>query len=326
MKILVTGSTGHLGEGLVRQLSSVGHETIGIDLKASNFSDHLGSILDRKLVQSIMPGVDVVMHTATLHKPHLVTHSKSEFLEVNVQGTLVLLEEAVRAGVKSFIFTSTTSTFGTAMHPGDSDPAIWVTEDLVPIPKNIYGITKIAAEQLCALFHKDFNLPCIILRTSRFFAEADDNPDLRNNYLDVNIKANEYLYRRVDVEDVVSAHILAMEKAADIGFGKYIISATTPFKHEDTIALQQNASSVISRLFPDFEALYQKNGWLMFPAIGRVYDSSLAQRELGWMPKYDFRHVLNCLKAGKDYRSAFGLSIKQKGYHDQTFEDGPYPV
>jgi UDP-glucose 4-epimerase len=176
-----------------------------------------------------MKGVDAVLHTASLHKPHVITRSLQDFVDTNITGTLNLLEEAASAGVQSFVFTSTTSAFGGALTPPAGAPAVWVTEDGTSVPKNIYGVTKTAAEDLCELFHRDRGLACLILRTSRFFPEEDDCEATRQAYDDYNVKANEYLYRRVDLEDVVSAHLIALERAPSIGFGRYIIGATTPF-------------------------------------------------------------------------------------------------
>jgi hypothetical protein len=73
-----------------------------------------------------MAGVDTVLHTATLHKPHVITHSRRSFVETNITGTLTLLEEATLAGVGAFVFTSTTSAFGGALHPPAAAPAVWV--------------------------------------------------------------------------------------------------------------------------------------------------------------------------------------------------------
>ena len=112
MKILVTGSNGHLGEALVRTLRETGHEVVGLDLAASAFTDHPGSITDRAHVRGGMRGVAAVLHTATRHKPHVATHSRQDFVETNISGTLNLLEEAAAAGGRAFVFTSTTSTFG----------------------------------------------------------------------------------------------------------------------------------------------------------------------------------------------------------------------
>jgi UDP-glucose 4-epimerase len=179
MKILVTGSSGHLGEALIRTLKATNREVVGLDIVPSAFTEKIGSITERDDVRSAVKGIDAILHTATLHKPHVATHSRQDFVDTNITGTLNLLEEAVSAGVQSFIFTSTTSTFGDALVPSAESPAAWITEDTVPIPKNIYGVTKTAAEALCELFYRNNGLPCLILRTSRFFPEVDDRKEVR---------------------------------------------------------------------------------------------------------------------------------------------------
>ncbi|MGE5221686.1 MAG: NAD-dependent epimerase/dehydratase family protein [Omnitrophica WOR_2 bacterium] len=326
MKILVTGSAGHLGEALVRQLKDADHEVTGIDILRSDFTDKTGSIIDREFIRQSMNGAEAVLHAASLHKPHVGTHSKQSFVDVNITGTLTLLEEAVRAGVSTFIFTSTTSVFGAALTPPEGAPAAWITEEVLPVPKNIYGVTKLAAENLCELFHRDHRLACLILRTSRFFPEEDDQPALREAYEDGNIKANEFLYRRADITDVVSAHLLAIEKAASIGFGRYILSATTPFLPEDLPYLRDHAPQVLKKRVPEYEEEYARRGWKMFPGIDRVYVNERARSDLGWQPVYDFRYVLDRLKAGEDPRSPLARLVGSKGYHARKFSGGPYPV
>jgi UDP-glucose 4-epimerase len=317
MKILVTGSSGHLGEALMRVLRDQGKEVLGIDLLASPFTDQTGSIADKNFVRRNMQGITHVLHTATLHKPHVATHENQQFIDTNITGTLNLLEASVENNVRSFIFTSTTSTFGDALTPGPDNAAAWITEDVVPIPKNIYGVTKTAAEDLCQLFFRNHKLPCLVLKTSRFFPEEDDDNLIVTSYADSNAKANEYLYRRVDTEDVVEAHLLAMDKASQIEFSKYIISATTPF-HQDLLwTLRKNAHEIVKSLYPDFESVYENLGWKMFPAIGRVYVNRKAREELGWKPKYDFGYILNQLKAGGNFKSDLAEMIGSKGYHRQ---------
>jgi UDP-glucose 4-epimerase len=273
-----------------------------------------------------MQGVEAVIHTATLHKPHVATHSRQDFIDTNITGTLNLLEEAVSAGVSSFIFTSTTSVFGMALVPPPGAPAAWITEDVRPICKNIYGVTKMAAEELCELFHRLHQLPCLVLRTSRFFPEADDDPTARDTYDDGNLKANEFLYRRGDTEDIVAAHLLALEKAPAIGFGRYIISATTPFQPGDLTELRTSASQVVQRYVPEYVDEYARRGWKMFSGIGRVYVNERARRELGWRPKYDFRQVVQYLKAGQDPRSELARAVGAKGYHPRETAEGMYPL
>lgn len=326
MKILVTGSAGHLGEALMRTFEPTEHEAVGLDVKPSPHTSHVGSIADRDFVARCMDGIEAVLHTATLHKPHVGTHTRQQFIDTNITGTLNLLEEAARSGVGRFIFTSTTSTFGDALSPPPGAPAVWVTEDLVPRPKNIYGVTKTAAEDLCQLFHRNQKLPILILRTSRFFPEPDDHAGARDAYDDTNLKVNELLNRRADIEDIVSAHLAALDKAPTIGFGRYIITATTPFTRGDAQELRTDAPRVVKRLIPAYADVYEKRGWKMFPGIERIYDNERARVELAWHPRHDFASTIARLQAGGDPRSELARSIGLKGYHAEKFDEGPYPV
>jgi UDP-glucose 4-epimerase len=322
MKILVTGSAGHLGEALVRTLRSEGHSVIGLDIVASAETDVVGSITDRRVVRQCMQGINAVLHTATLHKPHVATHSRQAFIDTNITGTLTLLEEAVVARVDAFVFTSTTSTFGDALSPPSGSPAAWITEDVPLVPKNIYGVTKSAAEDLCQLFHRNHGLPALILRTSRFFPESDDNADRRNAFDDTNLKVIELLYRRVDIQDVVSAHIAALACAGRVGFGKFIISATTPFDQQDLAMLRGNATAVLRTKVPAFEAVFKARDWTMLEDIDRVYVNERARSVLGWEPAYDFARAIDDLANGRDYRSPLARSIGFKGYHQGEHVDG----
>lgn len=326
MKFLITGSAGHLGEALVRTLRRTEHESIGLDIKSSEYTDCVGSITNRDFVRECVSSADVVIHAATLHKPHVGTHSRQDFVDTNVSGTLNLLEEATVSGCQAFIYTSTTSTFGDAMRPGSDAAAVWVTEALRPKPKNIYGVTKTAAEDLCHLFHRNTGLPCVVLKTSRFFLEKDDDRDKRGAFDDSNIKVNELLFRRADIEDIVEAHLLAVEKASDIGFDRFIVTATTPFQRADAKALGVDAPAVLHRYVPEFIDEYAKRRWRIFPTIDRVYDNSYARDILGWRPKYDFQYVIQCLREGKDYRSELARKVGIKNYHPRKFKEGPYPV
>ena len=320
----MTGSAGHLGEALVRVLRESGRGVVGLDVRGSRFTDVIGSVADRDVVRGCMAGVDTVMHAATLHKPHVGSHAAQVFVDTNITGTLALLEEAAAAGVRSFVFTSTTSAFGRALTPAPGEPAAWITEDVAPVPRNIYGVTKTAAEDLCELAHRDRGLPVVVLRVSRFFPEPDDRDEIRAAYADPNVKANEYLYRRVDLQDVVDAHLLAAARAPEIGFARYIVSATTPFGPGDLAGLRSDAAAVVRRLFPDQRAEYERRGWRMFPRIDRVYVNARAREDLGWTPRYDFRYVLDQLKADRDPRSPLARAVGAKGYNGVT--TGPYAV
>ncbi len=272
MRILVTGSSGQLGQKIAQELAET-HEVIGLDLTPGSCTTHQGSVADRSLVTSLVAQVDAVIHTASLHAPHVVQMSKEQFIDVNVKGTLYLLEAAITHGVQKVVYTSTTSLYGMAMVP--QRKAVWVTEDLPPQPRDIYDITKLAAEQLCADFARHYTLPVICLRTSRFW---DEPPYLKAIYR---------LYRGVDVRDVVAAHLLALDNTT-IPFGVFNISARSPFSEGDTDDLLHDAPAVIRRYYPTAEAIFAGQGWTLPDSIDRVYVISKAQRELGYEPHHNF--------------------------------------
>jgi UDP-glucose 4-epimerase len=301
MNVLVTGSSGWLGQTLVPRLRRDGHTVVGLDPERGATTDVVGSVVDRALVRSIIRdrAITAIVHAAARHKPHIATHDNSEFVAVNVQGTLNLLEEAIEAEVDRFVFTSTTSLMISRKirdgRAGGAQEAVWIDETLAPlVPRNIYGVTKQSAEELCRLFHQLHKLPILILRTARFFPEEDDMAHAIAQSGE-NTKANEFLFRRLSVEDVAEAHVVALARAPALGFDTFIISSTTPFSPADCRELLADAPSVVARYFPDYRAKYEKRGWTMFGSIDRVYDTGKARRVLGFQCRTGFREVLDAL-------------------------------
>ncbi|KND94254.1 UDP-glucose 4-epimerase [Tolypocladium ophioglossoides CBS 100239] len=322
MDVLVTGSAGHLGTALMLTLPSLGFTPLGIDILASPTTTHVGSVSDRAFVKDVLAANPIrhVLHAATLHKPHVGSHSKQQFVETNVTGTLVLLEEAAalpRDQVLSFVFFSTTSTFGLALSPRPGSPAAWIDERVVPVPKNIYGVTKVAAEDMCALVHAQTRMPVLVLRTSRFFPEEDDDEDRRAAMGDANLKVLELAYRRCDIEDIVSAATCAMQRAREIGWAKYIISAPPPFANdaETLAALDRDPAAVFSKAAPGVDEVFARQGWKHLARVDRVYDSSKAVRELGWRPTYTFARTVEMVGRGEEWRSELVARVGKKGYH-----------
>ncbi|KAK0660072.1 putative NAD dependent epimerase/dehydratase [Cercophora samala] len=297
-----------------------------VDIKPSPLTTHVGSIADQDFVSSIFtslhPDLAYVIHTATLHKPHICSHTKADFISTNVTGTLNLLEAsaATSGGIKSFVFVSTTSAFGGSLTTRPGLPAVWIDEGVVPKPKNIYGVTKIAAEEVCELVNKEHGLPVVVLRTSRFFPEGDDDEERRGSMGDDNLKVLELGYRRVDIADVVGACVKGLEKGPALRrkWGKYIISAPTVFKREKEVleGLDRDAGGEYCKAVEGVREVFGQKGWKFLQRVDRVYDSDLARQELGWEAVYTFQRAVQMVKEGKEWRSELTGRVGKLGYHD----------
>jgi nucleoside-diphosphate-sugar epimerase len=300
VRVLLTGSSGWLGRFLAPRLRAAGHAVVGLDVAPGPETQILGSVADAAAVERTFldHGVEAVIHAGALHKPDIARFPAQAFIDVNVTGTLNLLQAAVRAGHDRFVFTSTTSLMiSQAIREEAGAAAVWLDEAFGPLaPRNIYGVTKLAAEGLCRLHHTEQGLNCVILRTGRFFPEEDDTLD---ELPGANLKANEFLNRRLTVEDAATAHVLALERAPAIGFETLIVSAPVPFARSDAEALKADAAAVVARYFPDAPALYAERNWRLPASIGRVYDPGRAERVLGFRGETDFAQILAALRAGR---------------------------
>ena len=212
------------------------------------------------------------------------------------------------------------------MRTAPGDPAAWIDETVVPQVKNIYGETKLAAEALCEDAARASGPSVIVLRTSRFFPEPDDDPAKRAAYPGDNARLNELLYRRVDIEDAAEAHFCALSKASQMKFGRYIISTPSPFTADDRAALGRDAMKVVTGAFPQATEIYSRLGWRMPDRLDRVYDPARAVRDLGWSPAHTFASGLDQAASGDPIGSALARQIGIKGYHGAAYRDGLYPV
>lgn len=272
MKVLVTGSSGRLGSAIAARLS-LRHQVIGLDLRAGPLTGAIADIRDTAQVAALCEGLDAVVHTASLHVPDLAARSTREFREVNVDATRRLLQACGEAGIRRFAYTSTTSLYGHALVP-EAGASVWVTEELVPRPRDIYDETKLEAEAECEKAARH-GIACTSLRVSRCFEEG---PRLVAIYR---------LYRGVDAEDVAQAHELAL-LAGHAGHEIFNVSASTPFTAADCPRLLENAAAVIVERYPWVEAEFARRAWLLPRSIDRVYVVDRAIAGLGYRPAHDF--------------------------------------
>lgn len=299
MRVLLTGSSGWLGRFLAPQLRAAGHDVVGLDVAPGRDTQVLGNVADAALVDRTVTsqGIETIIHSGALHKPDIARYPRQAFVDCNVTGTLNLLEAAVRAGHDRFVFTSTTSLMvSQRVHMGEAEAAFWMDEAFYEgPPRNIYGVTKAAAENLCRLFAAEHGIDIAILRTGRFFPEDDDtHHDLSGE----NMKANEFLNRRLSAADAARAHLAALTGIAGLGCETFVLSAPPPFARAEAGELARDARAVIARHFPDAAERYAARGWELPQTIDRVYDPGKAERLLGFRCETGFADVLAALRQG----------------------------
>ena len=270
MRILLTGSSGRVGAAIAASLCG-DHEVVGLDRTPGPYTTRVGSVGNRGLVDELASSADAVVHTASLHAPHVGRVAERDFVETNVRGTEALLEACLRHGVRRFVYTSTTSLYGHALVPVDR--AVWVTEDLVPRPRDIYDTTKIAAEEACRAA-SGAALACVSLRIARCFPEPEEQVAVYR------------LHRGVDLRDVAAAHRLALT-ASTGGFDTFNVSALPPFQAEDVAELLRDAPAVIGRRCPGLAERFAARGWALPRSIDRVYAIDKARMQLGYRPRHN---------------------------------------
>jgi UDP-glucose 4-epimerase len=160
-----------------------------------------------------------------------------------------------------------------------------VTEELVTQPRDIYDITKIAAEELCRNIALNAGMSVLCLRVSRFFTQT---PRLQALYR---------LYRGVDVRDAAAAHVLALN-AQGIPFDIMNISARSPFRKSDLPMLLHNAPDVLRERVPHVVEAFARHKWELPASIDRVYVIEKAERVLGFRPVYGFDEFMDEIERG----------------------------
>lgn len=282
MRVLVTGSSGRLGAVTVKHLRAHGHNVIGIDLIAAETTDELIDILNKDAVLAIAKNTDAIIHTAAIHGKHYeLNYPREAFIDVNIYGTLNLLNACIANGVQKMLYTSTTSIYGDAMV--DANQAVWVDEELPIKPRDIYDITKQTAEQLCKDFFYREGLQTSVYRVGRFLPETD------------NLKLNHRLYRGLDERDGAEGLRLALEQTFP-EFEIFNITSSSPFKKDELVQLKQNPLEAMRKHYPQAETVYLSKGWEFPKSIDRVYVSEKAKRYFGYEPKFTFDYLLNNLE------------------------------
>ncbi len=179
MKILITGVQGFIGAALARSAVEAGHTVIGVDRTARGRDVPKevelveGDVTRTAAWRSAFRDVDVVMHSAAVHRSDQVADGPIRSIEVNLRGTRLMLETAQESGVRSFVNLSSAKVYGEPL----GFPS---AEDDLPNPVEPYGLAKALAEQYCDHFTNHGTMRCVSIRP---FSVYGPRQDLSTGYI-----------------------------------------------------------------------------------------------------------------------------------------------
>ncbi len=175
MKILVTGGAGFIGSHIVEHFQGKAEVRV-LDNLRSGYRENLqglehefleGSITDREVVKKAVEGVDYIFHMAAMISVPESMEKPIECVEINTTGTLVVLEEAAKAGVKKMCFSSSAANYG-------DNPIVPKIETMLPEPKSPYAITKLDGEYYCDMFSREGRMATGVMRYFNVFGPRQD--------------------------------------------------------------------------------------------------------------------------------------------------------
>jgi nucleoside-diphosphate-sugar epimerase len=323
MKILVTGGTGFTGKALVLRLIEDGHQVVALDYQEGVKTEELrqagaevviGSVTDRDVVARCMPGVEIVHHLAAAFRELNV--SDDHYRQVNVQGTVNVLEAAFKEGVKKFIYCSTCGVHGNVDNPPGGEDA--------PIkPADYYQRTKYDAEPEVQAYYRK-GLKTVILRPAAIYGPGDPERFFMifkrvSKGVFPMFGSGQTLYHPLYIDHLVDAFLLAQEEGRGEG-QTYLIADEDYLSIEELVRKTADSLGVSVRI-PHFPVLPLVVAGHVFEKVcqplkitppifprrvdwfrqNRAFDISKAKRELGYAPDVNIDEGLR--RTARWYRS-----------------------
>ncbi len=322
MRVLVTGGTGFTGTALVRRLKQAGHDVVALDYKDGLQCDALrkmgaevvlGSVTDRSVVERSMRGVEYVFHLAAAFRELNVPNTFYD--EVNVEGTRIVMEEAIKAKVWKFVYCSTCGVHGNV----DNPPA---NEDAPIQPADYYQRTKYEAEPVVKALGAG-KMEVVILRPAAIYGPGDPE---RFFMIFKRVSGGTFpmfgngrtLYHPLYIDNLVDAFMLCLERG--VGNGReYLIADEHYYPIEEIVKGVGRALDVKVRIphYPVMpvviaghicEKICKPFGIVppIFPRRvdwyrqNRAFDISRAKRELGYVARIELDEGLR--RTGRWYR------------------------
>jgi dihydroflavonol-4-reductase len=308
MKYLITGATGFIGPHLVKKLVSEGHSCRCLVRKSSNVEVLTklgvelveGDITRAETLKGIADGTDRVLHMATLGHMSNFTVTESMFEAINVQGTLHIMKEALKARVQRIVHCSTVAAMGICAD-------VPATEESSCNPHHAYGRSKLKAEHKIRGLIAEKALPAVIIRFSMVYGPGDPRDILKLTRLTKKglfpkIGNKPKLTPLIHVDDAVKGLLLAAEKGR-VG-EVYLLTNPDSLPFDDIRKILQQALEVrrFPLYVPEWAALTVASlSEKIFPVIGktppvsrkniestladRVFSIEKAKNELGFHPQ-----------------------------------------
>jgi UDP-glucose 4-epimerase len=184
---LVTGGAGFMGSHVAEHLLAIGHDVVVLDDLSGGFRENVpagatfvnGSILDHDLVERLFKrhSFEYVYHLAAYAAEGLSHFIKRFNYNNNLIGSVNLINAAVNHGTKRFVFTSSIAVYGAGQSP--------MSEDMIPVPEDSYGISKLAVEQELRVSHEMFGLDYVIFRPHNVYGERQNIGDRYRNVVGI---------------------------------------------------------------------------------------------------------------------------------------------
>jgi nucleoside-diphosphate-sugar epimerase len=275
-----------------------GHEAVVFDvdpLAGENASEFVrGDVRNEDEVLAATRGVDLVVHTAAIHGIHLATHSARDFYDLNITGTFNVWQAAVAARVKGVVFSSTMGAYGESRRPAGDDDVVAVDEDLLLLPTDIYGYSKVVGEEMCRLHWRADGIRSVALRFGMFVPEPFFRFGIR------------LLYGGVDERDVAASVMAAIAILLDgsIGHEAFNIESGLPFTDDDAAVLRRDPLAALDRHFVGAAALLRDRGVTRLKPITERFVIDRAADRLNWMPRHNFAEWLNELEQRPNERAS----------------------
>ncbi len=299
MKFLVTGGAGFIGSNIVAELLKRGYEVRVLDNFSSGKRENLkefskdielieGDIRSYHIVQQAVKGIEVVLHQAALPSVPRSIKDPITSNDVNVNGTLNILDASVLNGVRRVVYASSSSVYG-------DNPELPKHEGMLPNPLSPYAVSKLAGEKYCSVFSQIYGIETVSLR---YFNVFGPNQDPSSQYSAVipkfiramlkneqpliygdGLQSRDFTY----VSNVVEANILSSTAACKSG-----IAMNCAFS--GYITLNELVSKINENIGKNIKPVYAD------PRTGDIKhsfaDINLAKNKINYSPKIDFEKGL----------------------------------